>query len=124
MNRGRRDHVCAGATLNRIKSQRTDVSLFHVPYSAITAARSPPQPNVVCAVEMEETSSPNIAFIGEDRVSPGRAREQPPSPLSSTPTRTRLDQCADLKPRLLPTIPSFPQLRPIQANQTVSDAEI
>jgi len=51
------------------KTQHTAVPLFHVPYSAIIAARSPPQPEIICAIKIEETSSPNITFIGEDRVS-------------------------------------------------------
>ena len=70
------------------KLQRTTVPLFHASYSAITDARSPPQPDIFCAVEIGETLSPNITFIGEDRVSLGRARKPPPTPLSLTPTRT------------------------------------
>jgi len=55
------DHVCAGATLNHIKTQSTAVPLFHMPCSTITAARSQPQPGVICAAEMEETPSPNAS---------------------------------------------------------------
>jgi len=52
------------------RPQGIAVPIFHIPCSAITSARCPPQLDIVCAAGMEGASSPYVTFMGEDPFSP------------------------------------------------------
>jgi len=66
MSRGRRfDHICAVATLNRSKIPKYRCTSISHPLLSDYRCAFPPQPDVICAANREQTLSPNFTLIGK-----------------------------------------------------------